>query len=313
MISRRAFITGFLSVIGTTSTVGVGSLLASCSGESTSTSSELTAATGESTSTTSGSTAALGDLQLVQRFPQVLVPGNVRLPISLANQAGLLTTDSGVELPNTLSAQLVNADTQEVVAQLMSADRHDTDLSIPYWPFRVDIDKPGIYTLIVDGGPPEGAAVQVLNATEVLIPLVGSQLPGFDTPTFDNHRGVEPVCTRTPKPCEFHNITLNEALALNKPIAYLVGTPSHCGTGTCSPALEALITVKKSIGDAMTFLHTEIYTDDKATTVAAAVVALKMEYEPAIYITDASGKIIERLDAVFDAKEISAAIATLGL
>jgi hypothetical protein len=38
-----------------------------------------------------------------------------------------------------------------------------------------------------------------------------------------------------------------------------------------------------------------------------------MEYEPAIYITDASGKIVERFDAVFDADEINAAIATLGL
>ena len=299
MISRRTFITGSLGVIGATSTVGVGSLLAGCSGES--------------TATTSESVAALGDLQLVQRFPQVLVPGNVRLPISLANQAGLLTTDSGFELPNTLLAQLINADTQEVVAESLSADRHDTGLTIPYWPFRVDIDKPGIYTLIVDGGPAEGAAIQVLNATEVLIPLVGSLLPGFDTPTVDDHRGVEPVCTRTPEPCLFHNITLNEALALKKPIAYLVGTPAHCSTGTCSPALEALITVRKSIGDAMTFLHTEIYTDDKATTVAPAVVALKMEYEPAIYITDASGIIIERFDAVFDAKEISDAIAKLGL
>ena len=299
MISRRTFITGSLGVIGATSTVGVGSLLAGCSGES--------------TATTSESVAALGDLQLVQRFPQVLVPGNVRLPISLANQAGLLTTDSGFELPNTLLAQLINADTQEVVAESLSADRHDTGLTIPYWPFRVDIDKPGIYTLIVDGGPAEGAAIQVLNAAAVLIPLVGSQLPGFDTPTVDDHRGVEPVCTRTPEPCLFHNITLNEALALKKPIAYLVGTPAHCSTGTCAPALEALITVRKSIGDAMTFLHTEIYTDDKATTVAPAVVALKMEYEPAIYITDASGIIIERFDAVFDAKEISDAIAKLGL
>ena len=299
MISRRTFITGSLGVIGATSTVGVGSLLAGCSGES--------------TATTSESVAALGDLQLVQRFPQVLVPGNVRLPISLANQAGLLTTDSGFELPNTLLAQLINADTQEVVAESLSADRHDTGLTIPYWPFRVDIDKPGIYTLIVDGGPAEGAAIQVLNATAVLIPLVGSQLPGFDTPTVDDHRGVEPVCTRTPEPCLFHNITLNEALALKKPIAYLVGTPAHCSTGTCSPALEALITVRKSIGDAMTFLHAEIYTDDKATTVAPAVVALKMEYEPAIYITDASGKIIERFDAVFDADEISSAIAALNL
>ena len=299
MISRRTFITGSLGVIGATSTVGVGSLLAGCSGES--------------TATTSESVAALGDLQLVQRFPQVLVPGNVRLPISLANQAGLLTTDSGFELPNTLLAQLINADTQEVVAESLSADRHEIGLTIPYWPFRVDIDKPGIYTLIVDDGPAEGAAIQVLNATEVLIPLVGSQLPGFDTPTVDDHRGVEPVCTRTPEPCLFHNITLNEALALKKPIAYLVGTPAHCSTGTCAPALEALITVRKSIGDAMTFLHAEIYTDDKATTVAPAVVALKMEYEPAIYITDASGKIIERFDAVFDADEISSAIAALNL
>jgi len=299
MISRRTFITGSLGVIGATSTLGVGSLLAGCSGES--------------TATTSESVAALGDLQLVQRFPQVLVPGNVRLPISLANQAGLLTTDSGFELPNTLSAQLINTDTQEVVAESLSADRHDTGLTIPYWPFRVDIDKPGIYTLIVDGGPAEGAAIQVLNAAAVLIPLVGSQLPGFDTPTVDDHRGVEPVCTRTPEPCLFHNITLNEALALKKPIAYLVGTPAHCQTGTCAPALEALIAVKKSIGDAMTFLHAEIYTDDKATTVAPAVVALKMEYEPAIYITDASGKIIERFDAVFDADEISSAIAALNL
>jgi hypothetical protein len=299
MISRRTFISGSLGVIGATSTVGLSSLLAGCSGGSSSTSID--------------SVLGLADLQLVQRFPQVLVSGNVRLPFSLANQAGLLTTESGLDLPTTLTAKLINADTQEVVAESLSADRHDTGLTIPYWPFRVDIDKPGIYTLIVDGGPAEGAAIQVLDATQVLIPLVGSQLPGFDTPTFDDHRGVEPVCTRTPELCEFHNITLNGALALKKPIAYLVGTPAHCSTGTCSPALEALITVKNSIGDAMTFLHTEIYTDDKATTVAPAVVALKMEYEPAIYITDASGKIVERFDAVFDAEEINAAIATLGL
>lgn len=299
MISRRTFISTSLGVIGATSTVGLSSLLAGCSGGS--------------TATTTDSVLGLTDLQLVQRFPQVLIPGTVRLPFSLANQAGLLTTESGVDLPSTLTAKLINADTQEVVAESLSADRHDTGLTIPYWPFRVDIDKPGIYTLIVDGGPTEGAAVQVLAATEVLIPLIGSQLPGFDTPTFDDHRGVEPVCTRTPEPCEFHNITLNEALALQKPIAYLVGTPAHCQTGTCAPALESLINVKKSIGDAMTFLHAEIYTDDKATTVAPAVVALKMEYEPAIYITDASGKIIERFDAIFDAAEINTAIATLNL
>ena len=38
-----------------------------------------------------------------------------------------------------------------------------------------------------------------------------------------------------------------------------------------------------------------------------------MEYEPAIYITDASGKIVDRFDAVFDADEINAAILKLNL
>jgi len=88
MISRRTFISGSLGVIGATSTVGVSSLLAGCSGDS----------------TPANSIGALGDIQIVQRFPQVLVPGNVRLPISLANQAGLLTTESGVDLPATLTA-----------------------------------------------------------------------------------------------------------------------------------------------------------------------------------------------------------------
>jgi hypothetical protein len=110
-----------------------------------------------------------------------------------------------------------------------------------------------------------------------------------------------------------HNITLTDALALGKPIAYLVGTPAHCSTGTCSPALEALLQVSEKLGDSMTFIHAEIYTDDTATVVAPAVEALNMTYEPALFITDAQGVVVERLDAVFDADEINEVLVTLGL
>ncbi|MEO5974456.1 MAG: hypothetical protein ABIQ38_04545 [Ilumatobacteraceae bacterium] len=243
------------------------------------------------------------DVQLVQRFPGLLTPGTVRMPISLANQQGLLTVDAGQQ-PDVLTAQLVNADSGEVVVKSLSAAKHSHDLTIAYWPFRAEIAAPGIYSLVVDGGPKDGVAIQVLDPAQVLVPKIGTPLPGFDTPTTDNHRGVEPICTRTPEQCPFHHITLTEALTIGKPIAYLVGTPAYCSTGVCAPGLEGLITASDQFGDVFTYLHAEIYIDNTATTVAPAVKALNMTYEPALFITDKQGLVTDRLDGVFDADEI---------
>ena len=290
MISRRQFVTGTLATFGLGGSL---SLITACAGSSTTTDSEL--------------------FEIVQRFPQVLVPGSVRIPISLANQAGILGSSSGVELPTELRATLVNSDTGEVIAEDALAIKHDTNIDPPYWPFRIDIAATGIYTLIIEGGTPDGAGVQIMDPSTVSIPLIGSTLPGFDTPTVSNSRGIDPLCTRNPEPCPLHDITLNEALALGKPIAYLVGTPAHCQTGTCAPALDALLSLREQVGDKITMLHAEIYTDDTATVVAPAVEALNMTYEPALFITDANGTVVERFDAIFDEAEITEAFAALGV
>jgi hypothetical protein len=290
MISRRQFITGTLATFGLG---GSFSFLTSCG------------------SSTPGATTEL--FQVVQRFPQVLVPGSVRIPISLANQAGLLGKTSGIDLPTELRAQLLNSETGEVVVADMVATRHDANIDPPYWPFRVDIAATGIYSLVIEGGTQDGAGVQIMDPATISIPLIGTPLPGFDTPTISNARGVDPLCTRIPEPCPLHDITLNEALKRGKPIAYLVGTPAHCQTGTCSPALEALLEMRELVGDRLTMLHTEIYTDDTATIVAPAVEALNMTFEPALFITDAKGVLVERFDAIFDAVEITEAFTTLGV
>ena len=290
MISRRQFVTGTLATFGLGGSL---SLITACAGSSTATDSEL--------------------FEIVQRFPQVLVPGSVRIPISLANQAGILGSSSGVELPTELRATLVNSDTGEVIAEDALAIKHDTNIDPPYWPFRIDIAATGIYTLIIEGGTPDGAGVQIMDPSTVSIPLIGSTLPGFDTPTVSNTRGIDPLCTRNPEPCPLHDITLNEALALGKPIAYLVGTPAHCQTGTCAPALDALLSLREQVGNKITMLHAEIYTDDTATVVAPAVQALNMTYEPALFITDANGVVVERFDAIFDEAEITEAFAALGV
>lgn len=295
-LSRRQLL------IGTLGTLGIGAttqLISSCS-------------SGTDAARKTASVGLPDDVQLVQRFPGLLSPGPVRMPLSLANRQGLLTVDDGPQ-PDVLTAQLLDADTGKVVIDSLSAAKHSNGLTIAYWPFRAEIMKPSIYRLIVDGGPTAGMPIQILDASEVLVPKIGTPLPGFDTPTFNNHRGVEPICTLTPKPCPFHDITLNEALALGKPIAYLVGTPAFCSTGSCAPALEGLIASSKQFGEAITYIHAEIYIDNSATTVAPAVGALNMTYEPALFITDKRSMVTDRLDGVFDADEIVERLTALVL
>jgi hypothetical protein len=251
------------------------------------------------------------DVQIVQRFPQNLVTGSLRLPLSLASGGGLLATDGDLQTPESLTARILRIDgeREEVVAESVSAQRHAVNLAVPYWPFLVTIERAGFYRIVLDGGPSDGAAFQVFERGDIAVPGIGDGLPAFDTPTFDDARGVDPLCTRKPEPCPFHDVTLTEALQRGKPVVLLVGTPAHCSTGTCSPALDALIEVAQRTGETHTFIHAEVYADPDATRVAPVVSALAMTYEPALFVTDNNGVITARLDAVFDEVELESVIS----
>lgn len=323
-ISRRGFISGTASVVGAGISFG---FLTSCGDGSTSGQDSLADSSAdssaesqvESTVNPKATTSKItpvdfpSDLQLVQRFPQVLVPGEVRLPISLALSSGVIRASSDFNFPQMLEAKIIDLATDKVVTENIGVSLHGAEISIPYYPFRTNIEKPGNYLLVVSGGPNEGAAFSVQRPDEVLIPKVGEMMPSFDTPTFANSQEVASICTRKPEPCPFHEITLTEALKLKVPVAYLIGTPAHCATSTCSPASEQLIKVAKSVGNKAVFVHAEVYADDAATKISPAVKALNLSFEPALFVVDASGVIAERLDAVFDGSEISQALVKAGV
>ncbi len=238
-----------------------------------------------------------GTYSLIQRVPpDVAVPGVVRMPIGLFADAEFVNDG-----PDVLRAQLVDADGRAIGDRTV-APRRDVTPSA-YYDFRLDIAEAGIYALIVEGGPSTGLSFQVFEPSQVAIPVVGDELGGFDTPTFDDPKGLEPICTRDPI-CEFHSVTLTDALGEGKHVAYFVGTPQFCQTGSCTPALEAMITVAPDFADDFVFVHAEVFTDDTATTVAPAVEALGLTFEPTIFLTDARGVIVERLDGLWDESEL---------
>ncbi len=242
---------------------------------------------------------AVGRYTIVKRFPQrIQIPGEVRLPISLSTGAADFVQDP----PPTLGAQVVDLDGNPIGERITTVRRDVAPA--PYYAFRPTIETVGLYRLFVDGGPPDGAAFEVADPAAVPVPVPGDFLAGFDTPTIGDPAGVDPICTRTPEMCPFHTISLSAALNVDRPVAYFVGTPAFCQTGSCAPALDSLIEVQDQFADRMTFVHAEVYTDDTATDITPAVAALALFYEPALFVTDAQGVIVERLDGLWDTTEV---------
>jgi hypothetical protein len=240
-----------------------------------------------------------------QRFPnsKVLTPGQLRLAFSISDdKASLLTTG-----PETIAGQLVDVDKKPLGP--VTATRHGTGLSVPYWAVTVEIAKPGIYGLDLEGASGDPAAFLVVDPKEATIPVPGSPLPPFDTPTTADPRGVDPICTRADGPCPFHEVTLTDALAAGTPVVYMVGTPAHCQFATCGPGLEFLIDAAASY-PGVTFVHAEVYSDPEGTTVAPAVDALDLDYEPVIWVTDASGVVRQRIDIVWDEADLTQLLKT---
>jgi hypothetical protein len=255
--------------------------------------------TGATDSTTAGSGTAPKGFAVVQRFPNspLFTPGEVRLPVSLSDGQNLATTG-----PDSINGKILTED-GTVVTDLVATLRN-ADIVVPYWEVRANLASVGTYVLRLEGDDGFGASFQVFEPAQVATPLTGAPLPPFDTPTVDDHRGVEPYCSLTPDPCPLHDVTLTAALATGKPVVYMIGTPAHCQTGTCAPGLEFLVAENERVGDTVVMVHADVYADDAATTVAPAVEALKVDYEPIIYFVDATGVIVDRLDGVWDSGEL---------
>jgi hypothetical protein len=295
---RRATRREVLRIGGVTlGAIPLAALLAACGNDDTAT---------DGLNSSENSAIAMGTWNIASRWiPTELVPGEQRLPVSLADSNGLVTAG-----PQRLTATLVDLDTDEVISSGLFADRRTLgDDTIPFWVFRTALDRVGTFALVIEGGPEEGAAFQTFDPSSLAVARTGQKLPAFDTPTLDDPRGVEEVCTRTPEACPFHSVTLTEAMNTGKPVVYLVGTPAHCQTGVCGPVLEQLIPLADELGDSVVFVHADVYADRAATVVAPAVEAANLTFEPVLFVTDANGVIVERLDAIWDVNEVKEALS----
>ncbi|MEM7323172.1 MAG: hypothetical protein AAF531_08810 [Actinomycetota bacterium] len=194
-----------------------------------------------------------------------------------------------------------------------------------YYPLRATLPRAGIYDLeitVTDELTEETAVammpVQIFDPVDVTAPLPGAPFPVVDTPTVQDPGEIDRLCTRF-ELCPFHTRSATDVLAEGRPMALLVATPAFCSTAYCGPVLDTLIEAGRGFPE-IEFVHVEVYANtdevegnyqDPRIRLAPAVEALGLTFEPALFLVDSAGMLVDRIDNVFDGTELVEALAGL--
>lgn len=262
---------------------------------------------GAGTASDSGG-GATGGRALVALFGQdsVMAGRPQRIAFAIGDSQGALISGGPSVLDLELSVE------GHTVGRLRGA-RHRDGLPRAYYPIELAVPKAGFYTVKgTVGREPVEAAFQVVD--KVALPQVGDRLPVIDTPTTADHRGVDPICSRN-RVCPFHRINARDVIGKGKPVALLVSTPAFCQVEICGPVLDLLVAEGHRRGTSITCIHTEVYRSGKAAAanlasaqLAPAVQALRLPFEPCLFVLGPDGRVKVRLDNIFDAVELRQAL-----
>ena len=269
------------------------------------------------------------DPQVVAMFSQsrVIAAGlPQRLPFGIVNNGLVLPDSATLPVRVLLDGQVI--DDLDVVGRVVNHDHapategrlHEHADLQRYYAVRTTFPAPGIYDLeITIGKQLVMLPVQAFDRSEVNVMLAGDTFPMLDTPTLGDRRGVDPLCTKIAGPCPFHATTAAQILSEGRPLALLVATPAFCSTAYCGPTLETLIEAAADLDPSsrLAFVHVEPWANpregqglsDPGLRVAPTPEALGLEFEPALFLVDRFGSLVERIDNVFDRSELDEALA----
>jgi len=298
LLTRRGFLAG----------VAAAGLLAACGDDG----------DGAATTTTAGGDAVVGGLSAVRFYGPYYPAGQpARVPFGLSDDDGLLGADLA---PAELGVTVRGPDGDDVASGL-TAPLYDDGLPRPYYAFEFEPEAAGFYDVVLDAG--EGGEVitqvQVVEADDPAAAAIvgpGDPLPALQTPTTADARGVTPLCTRDPA-CDLHGRTAAEVVAAGEPLALLVATPAFCQTVVCGPVLDVLLDVLPDV-PGVTAVHAEVYADPEGMPTpptpgdfAPVVRDLGLAFEPVLYTVGPDGVVRRRLDYIFGATEVRAALEEL--
>lgn len=262
---------------------------------------------------TSDGAPGSGAISLIATAQQGLVIGDTRQGILILRgqtpiaprKVDLRLTPPGGDRSFHVEAELVS-----VGRGLGGSTKSNTEVD-RIFVFRHDFDRAGIWDVNVrfEGGAAR-TVFQIADGSPS--PTVGKKAIASQSPTTADHRGVDPVCTRTPA-CSMHDVTIADAVARGRPSVLVFATPAYCESRTCGPVVDLVESAKRRYSERASFIHIEEWKSDKLVgkTLAPTFDEWKLETEPWTFFVGSDGVIKDRWLGAAGSDEIARAVGAL--
>lgn len=271
----------------------------------------------DTTGNAQGEYVHLKDEEITTQVTVALVPsefvlGPNRFAIGLMNAQGELIHDAKV-------VHLAYYDLRDPDKAVYESEAYATRVKYDEGPTTIyvherDFDLAGLWGVEVEVRLADGGAArqrvgfEVMGESKSLGP--GEKAAPIHTLVLDDVNQDLSRLTSSPDPNPaLHKTRLDDAVSNGKPTVLLFATPAYCQTRFCGPAYEVTGELERDFGQQVNFVYVEVFSGlpDPATTnwqPTEAASAFGIESEPWIYLIDADGTIVYRLEGLFTTDEV---------
>jgi len=198
------------------------------------------------------------------------------------------------------------------------SSEQDADESKSVYVAEIDFPKDGKYQVValakLDGRLVLSSAFEAQVGLPGGPPKVAESAPKVHTPTLDSVAGdAARISTRSPAATGLLTTDLFDVYG-KQPVALLFATPALCQSRVCGPVVDVLEEARATDKSGKTaYIANEIYQENRVDRgLRSQPTAYGLPTEPWLFVLDAQGKVVERIEGAFSLTELRRAIAKAG-
>jgi len=169
----------------------------------------------------------------------------------------------------------------------------------------------------------DGAMVQQLAATFNVLedlphPAVGEGIPPTEQTVLSDVDELALIDTSETPDEALHELTIAEALELDRPLVIGFATPAFCETRMCGPVVEGVLRpLSERYSETVEVLHIEPFDIAQARNGELVPVAAMREWglatEPWVFVTDAQGRVVAKFEGPVTVEEVESVLRGIGV
>ena len=142
-------------------------------------------------------------------------------------------------------------------------------------------------------------------------PAIGATAPASHNRTLATEPDISLLTSANDPDPALYQLTVADAIATGRPTVVGFLTPAFCQTKWCAPVLNSLEAARASTGDAVNYIHIEVYDDFQKLTVVDEMAEWGLETEPWVFVLDGNGQVVNKFSGPLSPAELLAALESL--